>query len=83
VILNRYSAITLTIEGHTDNVGDDAYNMDLSQKRTVSVKNYLVSKGITAPRLNATGYGETKPVADNTKTAGKAKNRRVELITSY
>jgi outer membrane protein OmpA-like peptidoglycan-associated protein len=83
VILNRYSAITLTIEGHTDNVGDDAYNMDLSQKRTVSVKNYLVTKGIPATRLNAIGYGETKPVADNTKAAGKAKNRRVELITSY
>jgi OmpA-OmpF porin, OOP family len=83
IILNRYQGVNLAIEGHTDNVGDDAYNMELSQKRTTSVKNYLVSKGISEARLNAVGYGETRPVADNTTTAGKAKNRRVELKTSY
>lgn len=83
VILKRYEAVNLSIEGHTDNVGDDAYNMDLSQKRTVSVKQYLVSKGISEARLTAKGFGETMPVADNTKAAGKAKNRRVELKTSY
>ena len=82
-ILNRYEAVSLTVEGHTDNVGDDAYNMTLSQKRTESVKAYLESKGIAASRLNAIGYGETKPVADNKTAAGKAKNRRVELKTSY
>lgn len=83
LILKRYDGINLTIEGHTDNVGDDAYNMELSQKRTASVKSYLVSKGIADSRLTAIGYGETKPIADNTKAAGKAKNRRVELKTSY
>ncbi|MBA2611082.1 MAG: OmpA family protein [Bacteroidetes bacterium] len=82
-ILQRYDGVTLTVEGHTDNVGDDAYNMTLSQKRTESVKSYLESKGIAASRLNAIGYGETKPVADNKTAAGKAKNRRVELKTSY
>ncbi|MBA3704366.1 MAG: OmpA family protein [Bacteroidetes bacterium] len=82
-ILKRYEGVNLTIEGHTDNVGDDAYNLNLSQDRTTSVKEYLVSIGIPASRLTAIGYGETKPVADNTKAAGKAKNRRVELKTSY
>lgn len=82
-ILNRNSAVNMTIEGHTDNVGDDAYNMDLSQKRTESVREYLISKGVSASRLTAIGYGETKPIADNAKAAGKAKNRRVELKTSY
>ncbi|MDP2388483.1 MAG: OmpA family protein [Bacteroidota bacterium] len=82
-ILNRNSAVNMTIEGHTDNVGDDAYNMDLSQKRTESVRDYLISKGVPASRLTAIGYGETKPVADNAKAAGKAKNRRVELKTSF
>ena len=82
-ILKRNEVVNLTIEGHTDNVGDDAYNMKLSQQRTESVKEYLISKGISAARLTAIGYGETKPVADNAKAAGKAKNRRVELKTSY
>ncbi len=83
IILNRYSSINLTIEGHTDNVGDDTYNQELSQKRTLSVKNYLVSKGVSEKRLNAIGYGEAKPIADNKNASGKAKNRRVELKTSY
>jgi OOP family OmpA-OmpF porin len=82
-ILKRHEAVNLTIEGHTDNVGDDAYNMTLSQKRTESVKDYLVSKGISASRLTAIGYGETKPIADNNKADGRARNRRVELKTSY
>lgn len=82
-ILKRYEAVKLTVEGHTDNVGNDDFNMDLSQKRTQSVKEYLISKGIAESRLNATGYGETKPVADNKTATGRAKNRRVELKTSY
>jgi OmpA-OmpF porin, OOP family len=82
-ILKRNDAVLLTVEGHTDSDGEDAYNMNLSQKRTESVKNYLVSKGVAESRLTAIGYGETQPVADNAKAAGKAKNRRVELKTSY
>lgn len=82
-ILKKYDGVNLTIEGHTDSDADDAYNMTLSQKRTESVKDYLVSKGVDASRLTAIGYGETRPIADNKKAEGKAKNRRVELKTSY
>ncbi len=82
-ILKRNDAVNLTVEGHTDSDGDDVYNLELSQKRTESVKSYLISKGVSADRLTAIGYGETKPVADNKNAAGKAKNRRVELKTSF
>lgn len=82
-ILNRYEGASLSIEGHTDSDGSEAFNQTLSQKRTDSVKKYLISKGISASRLNATGFGETKPIADNKTALGKAKNRRVELKTSY
>jgi outer membrane protein OmpA-like peptidoglycan-associated protein len=82
-ILKRNPGVKLTIEGHTDNVGNDDYNMTLSQKRTESVRDYLIGKGVAADRLAAVGYGETKPIASNSTAAGKAKNRRVELKTSY
>ncbi|MES2132556.1 MAG: OmpA family protein [Bacteroidota bacterium] len=82
-ILKRYEGANLIIEGHTDNVGEDAYNMELSQKRTESVKEYLMSKGIFDSRLTAVGYGETRPIGDNTKASGRTQNRRVELKTSY
>lgn len=82
-ILNRYPGANLTIEGHTDDVGKDDYNMTLSQKRTESVKVYLVGKGIAEARLTATGYGESKPIADNKTAEGRARNRRVELKTQY
>ncbi|HEY1040300.1 MAG TPA: OmpA family protein [Bacteroidia bacterium] len=82
-ILKRNEGVNLSIEGHTDNVGEDDYNLTLSQKRTESVRDYLISKGISSSRLSAIGYGETRPVADNKTAKGKAKNRRVELKTSY
>jgi len=82
-ILNRYETANLIIEGHTDSKGDDDYNMTLSQKRTESVKTYLMEKGIMESRLTATGYGETQPIADNKTSIGRAKNRRVELKASY
>ncbi len=82
-ILNKYSGATLTIEGHTDNVGKDDFNMTLSQKRAESVRQYLIGKGISDARLISVGYGETKPVATNNTSLGKAKNRRVELKTNY
>jgi OmpA-OmpF porin, OOP family len=83
IILNRYETAKLVIDGYTDSKGTDEYNMTLSQKRTESVKTYLASKGITADRLTATGYGEAKPIADNNTAAGRSRNRRVELSTSY
>jgi OOP family OmpA-OmpF porin len=82
-ILKKYDAANLIIEGHTDNTGDDTSNMLLSQKRTESVKVYLMGKGIMESRLTAVGFGETRPIADNKTSLGRAKNRRVELRTSY
>ena len=82
-ILQRYENANLIIEGHTDTQGKPDYNMTLSQKRTEAVKKYLISKGIVESRLSATGYGETRPIADNKTVLGRAKNRRVELKTSY
>lgn len=83
VILKEYESANLSIGGHTDSQGSDAFNMALSQKRTESVRLYLISKGISESRLTATGYGEGTPIADNKTAAGRAKNRRVELKTSY
>ncbi len=82
-ILQRYEAANLQIGGHTDNQGDDTYNLTLSQQRTETVKNYLMGKGIMESRLTAIGYGETQPLADNATALGRAKNRRVELKTAY
>ena len=82
-ILMKYDSANLTIEGNTDSVGKDAFNMTLSQKRTESVKQYLIGKGISGDRLTAIGNGETKPVATNKTALGRAKNRRVELKTNY
>lgn len=69
----------LRIEGHTDWIGSDAYNMRLSQRRADSVRTYLINKGIAPDRLVAVGYGETRPIADNNTVLGRAKNRRVEF----
>lgn len=82
-ILNKYEGANLTIEGHTDSNGGDDFNLALSQKRTESVKAYLVSKGISSTRLTGVGKGEKEPVATNTTSLGRAKNRRVELKTTY
>lgn len=78
-LLRSNPALKLKIGGHTDNTGTEASNMKLSQKRADAVKKYLVKNGVEESRLEATGYGQTKPVAGNTTAAGKAKNRRVEL----
>lgn len=77
--------INVSISGYTDNKGADSYNLDLSDKRAASVRQYLIDHGIDSDRLTSKGYGETMPVAPNTKPngsdnpQGRAKNRRVEL----
>ena len=76
-------AYNIEINGHTDNQGDAAKNLVLSQKRSDAVKAYLVSKGIATERLSAKGFGQTMPVADNATAAGKAKNRRVEFKVNF
>jgi outer membrane protein OmpA-like peptidoglycan-associated protein len=79
-VLKRNPQITkLRVEGHTDWVGSDRYNQGLSERRANSVRRYLIKKGIAPDRLVAVGYGEKKPVADNTTVLGRAKNRRVEF----
>jgi len=67
------------IEGHTDSVGSDQYNMRLSERRANSVREYLIKKGISASQLDAVGYGESRPVATNDTAEGRAKNRRTEF----
>ncbi len=68
-----------TLEGHTDSVGSDAYNRNLSQRRADSVKAYVTGKGIDAARIEARGFGEAQPVADNATAEGRAQNRRVQF----
>jgi OmpA-OmpF porin, OOP family len=82
-VLNDNSSLKLKIDGHTDDVGKDDFNMRLSDGRAASVKAYLVSKGISEDRLESEGFGESMPVADNKTAAGKAKNRRVEMKVFY
>ena len=82
VILRDNPALQLAIEGHTDNVGIAARNLALSQKRANAVKKYLEQKGIAANRLQAIGYGQEKPLADNSTEEGRSQNRRVELKLS-
>jgi OOP family OmpA-OmpF porin len=65
------------VEGHTDNVGADAYNLALSQRRADAVRKYLIDKGVAADRLQTKGLGETQPEADNATADGRAQNRRV------
>ena len=80
-LLKSDGALKLEIQGHTDNAGDKAANLKLSQDRAASVKDYLVKTfAITATRLTTSGFGDTKPVAANTDEAGRAQNRRVELV---
>jgi len=82
-ILNNNKQIKIDVQGHTDNTGDAAYNMELSQKRAAAVRQYLIEQGVSPDRVSAKGYGETKPVASNDTAEGKAKNRRVELVLHY
>src|SRR5690606_34278430 len=82
-IMKDDPAMKIAIDGHTDNVGSDATNQRLSERRANAVKAYLVKKGVSEDRITATGYGETKPIADNKTAAGRQQNRRVELTLSY
>jgi hypothetical protein len=79
-VMQRNPAWKLRVEGHTDNIGGDAYNMDLSQRRAAAVKQALVSRyRITADRLDPAGFGATRPKESNDTLEGRARNRRVEL----
>jgi len=80
-ILNQYPEMKVQIEGHTDAVGTDEYNLGLSQRRAQSVYEFMIAQGDVAQgRLNHEGYGESRPVADNDTEEGRQKNRRVDLV---
>jgi OOP family OmpA-OmpF porin len=77
--LKKHPMVQVELQGHTDSRGADAYNLELSQRRADSVRDYLISQGLDARRLQARGYGETQPIADNATKAGQAENRRVVM----
>lgn len=87
-LMNKYSALTLSIEGHTDFKGSDEYNQKLSERRATEAKAYIIEKGIASERIITVGYGEARPIAANQNDdgsdneAGRAKNRRVEFKLS-
>jgi outer membrane protein OmpA-like peptidoglycan-associated protein len=78
--LQEVSNIAISIGGHTDDVGEDRYNLELSEKRAESVFNYLVEKGVEADRLQYRGFGKSNPLVPNSSAANRALNRRVEII---
>ena len=77
--LDRYDESNLLIVGHTDAVGRESYNQDLSERRAESAASYLISQGVDRNRVDTRGLGETEPVATNETDSGRAKNRRVEV----
>ena len=80
-VMRDYPRLRVEVQGHTDSVGSDRYNMKLSRKRAYAVRRHLIEKeGIAPDRLEAQGYGERVPIADNKTPEGKEKNRRVEFI---
>jgi outer membrane protein OmpA-like peptidoglycan-associated protein len=81
-IILAHPGLMMDVEGHTDSVGDDAYNMKLSEKRAQAVRDYLVTQGLNSGTITARGFGESQPVADNKTAAGRQQNRRVEMVVS-
>ncbi|WP_223477897.1 OmpA family protein [Oricola indica] len=79
LVLKKYNQTLINVFGHTDSTGSDDYNQALSQRRANSVANYLATRGVSQQRMIATGYGESRPVADNSSETGRAQNRRVEI----
>ena len=78
-VLIKYPQTSITIEGHTDSTGSDTYNQQLSERRAFSVQRLLVQRGVQESRINAIGYGESRPVATNNTPEGRQMNRRVEI----
>lgn len=83
LVMQKYPISKLHLEGHTDNVGDDQANMDLSQRRAEAVRQYLANKGVSLSRIETSGLGETKPKATNDTEEGRHINRRVEMVIIY
>ncbi len=81
-IVLAYPTLHLSVEGHTDSIGSDDYNQQLSEKRAEAVRDYLIQQGISADSVVASGFGKTAPVASNETPEGRQQNRRVELVLS-
>jgi len=79
-VLNQYPQTNITIAGHTDSTGTAEHNQQLSERRAGNVKNALVGEGVKPARMSAIGYGESKPVADNSTAEGRQANRRVTIL---
>jgi outer membrane protein OmpA-like peptidoglycan-associated protein len=78
-IMRQYPDYKLAIGGHTDDIGDDERNLKLSTDRAKACYDYLIFRGVRTDRLRFAGFGETRPIADNTTPAGRERNRRVEF----
>jgi outer membrane protein OmpA-like peptidoglycan-associated protein len=81
-VLMDYAGVTLHLDGHTDNIGSAAHNLDLSRRRAAAVRDYLLSQGVPAANVTAAGFGKAKPIASNETAAGRQQNRRVEMLIS-
>jgi len=81
-IVASYPELHFKIEGHTDNVGSEATNNELSYRRAISVRDYLIGLGVAASHIDVDGYGPSRPIGDNTTADGRARNRRVEVVIS-
>jgi outer membrane protein OmpA-like peptidoglycan-associated protein len=81
-IILAHPGLKITVEGHTDSVGGDEYNLKLSENRANAVRTYLVSQGLNSGGVTAQGFGKTRPVAENSSAVGRQRNRRVELVVS-
>jgi outer membrane protein OmpA-like peptidoglycan-associated protein len=81
-ILLAYPTLHVNVEGHTDSIGTDEYNLKLSERRADAVRDYLTSNGISAANVSALGLGKDGPVASNDTAAGRQQNRRVEMVVS-
>ena len=82
IVLRKFDRTLIDVDGHTDSVGNAAFNQDLSERRANSVANHLASRGIDQRRMSAVGYGLERPIASNATEAGRAQNRRVEIAIS-
>lgn len=82
LVLRKFDQTLIDVNGYTDSTGSHQHNMDLSQRRAVSVANYLASQGVDPRRMSAMGFAESQPVASNATEAGRAQNRRVEVLIS-
>ncbi len=81
-ILLAHKGLTLQIEGHTDSVGSDDFNQQLSERRSDSVRDFLAEEGVATSAMSARGFGKTQPVASNETAEGRQRNRRVELVVN-